>query len=149
MITVSAPIAGSVVPMAQVPDPVFAEAIVGPGAAIDPGSATEMTAVAPVAGTIASLKPHAFVVQAADGTGVLVHLGIDTVDLDGEGFTVRAQAGAQVDAGDPLLTWDTTVARSAGKSVLVPVVVLEADADQLQVTDTAEVAAGDVLLTVA
>lgn len=148
MITVSAPIAGSVVRLSEVPDPVFAEAIVGPGAAIDPGSVPELTAVAPVAGTVASLKPHAFVVQAADGTGVLVHLGIDTVDLSGEGFTVLAETGAQVDAGHPLITWDTTAARSAGKSVVVPVVVLEADADQLQVTDADAVAAGDDLLTV-
>ena len=61
--TITAPIAGAVVALAEVPDPVFAEEIVGPGAAIDPGEAASLTAVAPVAGRLSSLKPHAFVIS--------------------------------------------------------------------------------------
>ena len=82
---VLAPVAGLVRPLADVPDPVFAAEMVGAGVAIEPaGGASD--AVSPVAGTVLKLHPHAFVVLTPEGTGVLVHLGIDTVRLDGAGF---------------------------------------------------------------
>lgn len=146
---ITAPISGTVIPLSEVPDPVFAEEIVGPGAAIDPGEAASLTAVAPVAGTLSSLKPHAFVVSTADGRGILVHLGIDTVELSGAGFELHAEQGAEVTAGQTLITWDTAAAREAGKSLVVPVIVLEAEAGDLKVTPAVEVAAGDGLIELA
>lgn len=146
---ITAPISGTVIPLSEVPDPVFAEEIVGPGAAIDPGEAANLTAVAPVAGTLSSLKPHAFVVSTADGRGILVHLGIDTVELSGAGFELHAEQGAEVAAGQNLITWDTAPSREAGKSLVVPVIVLEAEAGDLKVTPAAEVAAGDGLIELA
>lgn len=143
---ISAPIDGAVVPLADVPDPVFAEAVVGPGTAIDPGDATTLAVAAPLDGTIVSLKPHAFVIAAADGRGILVHLGIDTVDLSGAGFTLRAEKGQAVRAGDVLVDWETQPARDAGKSLVVPVVVLEAEAASLTTTTAAAVAVGDPLI---
>lgn len=143
---ISAPVDGSVVPLAEVPDPVFAEALVGPGAAIDPGDAATLTAVAPVAGTVSSLKPHAFVIVDDDGRGVLVHLGIDTVELQGAGFALRAEKGQSVNAGDALVDWDTKAAREAGKSLVVPVIVLDAEAASLTTTTATAVAVGDTLI---
>ncbi|MDD9206575.1 PTS glucose transporter subunit IIA, partial [Georgenia sp. 10Sc9-8] len=87
---VLAPVAGTVLPLADVPDPVFAEALVGPGIAVDPAREGEVSVVAPVAGTVVKLHPHAFVILASGGRGVLVHMGLDTVELRGEGFTLHA-----------------------------------------------------------
>jgi len=75
---VGAPVAGRLVGLAGVPDPVFAEAMVGPGTAIDPPREPG-EASAPIAGMLVKLHPHAFVVVGDGGQGVLVHLGIDTV----------------------------------------------------------------------
>ena len=144
--TISSPVSGTVIPLADVPDPVFAEALVGPGTAIDPGGSSTVTAVAPVSGILSSLKPHAFVIAAESGQGVLVHLGIDTVELKGEGFTLHVEAGQTVNAGDRLITWDTTPARNSGRSLVVPVIALEAEAESLTVTAEGVVSAGDQLL---
>ena len=142
-VTIAAPITGTVIPLAEVPDPVFAKALVGPGVAIDPGEVT-----APVAGKLASLKPHAYVISHRPDQGVLVHLGIDTVHLKGAGFTLRAEAGQQVDAGEEIVVWDLEAAREAEKSVIVPVVVLEADAENLTLAEAGPISAGDALIRI-
>ena len=142
-VTIAAPITGTVIPLAEVPDPVFAKALVGPGVAIDPGEVA-----APVAGKLASLKPHAYVISHRPDQGVLVHLGIDTVHLKGAGFTLRAEAGQQVDAGEEIVVWDLEAAREAEKSVIVPVVVLEADAENLTLAEAGPISAGDALIRI-
>ena len=91
--------------MTEAPDPVFAAEMVGPGVAIDPDPG-EVTVVSPIAGKIVKLHPHAFVVLDRSGVGVLVHLGINTVRLEGKGFEVIASEGATVAAGDPIVRWD-------------------------------------------
>lgn len=144
---VLAPVAGTVVAMADVPDPVFAGAIVGPGLAIDPDRSGPVDAVAPVAGRIAKLHPHAFVIVDDDGHAVLVHLGLDTVQLDGQGFTLHAAEQDTVTAGQVLISWNPQDVEAGGRSPLSPVVALEADESALTFTadigDT--VAAGDEL----
>ena len=111
--------------MADVPDAVFAQEMVGPGVAIRPaGGAQE--AVAPVDGTLSALRPHAFVVSTG-GRGVLVHLGIDTVGLDGAGFTLLARLGSAVHAGEPVLRWSPEDVARRGLSPLCPVVAVEAE----------------------
>jgi len=139
--TVLAPVAGTVVGLAAVPDPVFAQALVGPGTAIDPERAPG-TAVAPVAGTIAKLHPHAFVVVTADGRGVLVHLGIDTVKLSGEGFETLAAEGDAVSVGDPLVRWNPADIEARGLSPVCPVVALDAAADALALAPEGPVGVG-------
>lgn len=128
-LAVRAPLAGTVVSVENVPDPVFSALLVGPGLAIDPRRAdgTEVTVAAPVAGTVVKMHPHAFVIEATGGRKVLVHLGLDTVLLDGEGFTLHTQEGAVVSAGDPMVTWSPTQVEAGGKSPIVPVIALEAD----------------------
>ncbi|WP_402463044.1 PTS sugar transporter subunit IIA [Isoptericola aurantiacus] len=125
-LTVVAPVAGRVVAVTDVPDPVFAEGIVGPGTAVEP---TGSDAVAPVAGRLVKLHPHAFVVQASEGPAVLVHLGIDTVELRGTGFTLHAAEGDQVRTGQRIVSWDPQAVRDGGRSAVCPVVVLEASPD--------------------
>lgn len=123
---VLAPLAGTLVPLSQVPDPVFAAELVGAGLAVEPvEGGGETTVVAPVGGRIVKLHPHAFVVQAADGTGVLVHIGIDTVKLDGQGFTTHVREGDVVEAGRPITTFDPDAVRAGGLSAVIPVVVLD------------------------
>lgn len=123
---VLAPVAGRVVSLAEVPDPVFAQALVGPGLAVDPDRAGPARAVAPVAGRLVKLHPHAFVIQTADGAGVLTHLGIDTVQLAGEGFELHAAEGDEVAAGAPVVTWDPGAVENGGRSPMVPVIALDA-----------------------
>jgi sugar PTS system EIIA component len=128
-VTVHAPLAGEVVALADVPDPVFAGQIVGAGIAIEPeDGATEVVVVAPVTGRVAKVHPHAFVVVAESGDGVLVHLGIDTVKLGGNGFTVHAAQGDRLELGAPVITFDPTAVRGAGFSAVCPVVVLQSPA---------------------
>ncbi|MGH3458574.1 PTS sugar transporter subunit IIA [Aeromicrobium sp.] len=125
---VVAPVPGRVVGLADVPDPVFAQQVVGSGVAIDPDRAPG-TAVAPVAGRLLKLHPHAFIVLTASGKGVLVHLGIDTVQLDGKGFDLLASEGDEVAAGDPVVRWDPAAVETSGRSPIVPVVVMDTAAD--------------------
>ena len=99
MTSIVSPLNGTLMTLSEVPDPVFAQGLVGPGVALQPTGDGDVTAVAPVAGRIVKLHPHAFVLQ-ADGFGVLVHLGIDTVQLEGEGFTLHTEEGAEVSVGD-------------------------------------------------
>jgi PTS system N-acetylglucosamine-specific IIA component len=140
--------------LSDVPDPVFAEAMVGPGAAVDPPRRV-LDAVSPVDGTLVKVHPHAFVVQADDGVAVLVHLGIDTVRLEGAHFTVRAEAGAHLTAGDVVTTWDVAAVEAEGLNPIVPVIALEQPAEAVVVADVvtaagdeAAVEAGDPLFTV-
>jgi PTS system N-acetylglucosamine-specific IIA component len=141
---VLSPVTGRAIPLAEVPDPVFAGLMVGPGVAVD-ADRVATTAVAPISGTIIKLHPHAYVV-ADESRSVLVHLGIDTVQLKGEGFTVHAVEGATVRAGDPIVSWDPAAVEAEGMSPAVPVVALEALPDQVHgLVDAGPVAAGDVL----
>jgi sugar PTS system EIIA component len=146
-LVVFAPVPGRVVRMADVPDPVFAASLVGPGAAVDP-IRSRHRAVAPIGGRIVKLHPHAFVVVTQDGRGVLVHLGIDTVQLKGEGFTLLAAEGDEVAAGAPVVEWDPAAVEAGGRSPLCPVVALDAAGDALRLTaDAGEIAVGAELFT--
>lgn len=142
------PVPGTVLALSAVPDPVFAQAMVGPGVAVDPLRSAVQQVVAPVDGVVAALHPHAFALQLADGRGVLVHLGIDTVRLAGLGFDLRVVAGQQVRAGEVLLTWSPVDVAAGGLSVVCPVVALQASGRDVRplVAPGAAVGAGDPLL---
>ncbi|MET9832524.1 PTS glucose transporter subunit IIA [Streptomyces sp. NPDC006385] len=145
MTTVTSPLAGRVVGLASVPDPVFSGAMVGPGTAIDPVREPS-EAVSPVDGVIVSLHPHAFVVVDEQGHGVLTHLGIDTVQLNGEGFELLVNKGDTVTRGQGIVRWDPTAVEAAGKSPVCPIVALEATAEALSdLRDNGDVKAGDSL----
>ncbi|MCB0924380.1 MAG: PTS glucose transporter subunit IIA [Mycobacterium sp.] len=121
---VLAPVEGRAVALADVTDPVFAGGLVGYGAAIDPPHRV-IQAVAPVAGKILKLLPHAYVIMTPDNVGILVHLGLDTVLLKGAGFTAHVAQGDTVTAGQPVITYDVPAIVAAGLSPVVPVVVMD------------------------
>jgi glucose-specific phosphotransferase system IIA component len=129
---VIAPLSGTVVALADVPDPVFAAAVIGPGLAILPDEpeeehAVRVVVVAPCDGRMVSVYPHAVVVAMDPERAVLVHLGVDTEDLASACFDVAVEEGEDVAAGQPLLAWSPQCVRAAGRSVLCPVVALQAD----------------------
>jgi sugar PTS system EIIA component len=125
-LVVRAPIGGTVVGLDDVPDEVFRQRLLGPGVAIDPGTEGVVDVVAPVDGLLMALHPHAFVLQVPDGRAVLVHLGLDTVRLLGESFTLDAGQGDEVRAGQVVVRWDVACAIRLGKPALCPVVALQA-----------------------
>ncbi len=148
---VLAPVAGRAVPLTDVPDPVFAQGMVGYGAAVDPPHGV-VEALAPVSGKLLKLLPHAYIVMTPDNVGVLVHLGLDTVALKGEGFTAHVSQGDDVTAGQLIITYDVPAIVAKGLNPVVPVVIMDerepgnvvaADA----VSQGADVAAGAVLFT--
>jgi phosphocarrier protein FPr/phosphocarrier protein len=124
-LTLVAPIKGWVAPLDEVPDPVFAERLLGDGLAIDP---TGATVHAPCDGVIASLARHAMTVRAANGAEILIHVGLETVALHGQGFVTHVREGAMVRAGDPLITFDLDFIATRAKSLISPVVVTNGDA---------------------
>ncbi len=140
---VVAPLAGTVVALGEVPDPVFADAVVGPGLAIEPDEpgpdAVRVVVVAPCRGRTVSVYPHAVVIAADAERAVLVHLGVDTEDLAGACYDVAVEEGQEVAAGQPLLAWSPDCVRREGRSALCPVVALQAQEDDLEVS----VAPGD------
>jgi len=146
-LTVLAPMSGIVRAMSEVPDPVFAGEIVGPGLAIDPSRDAVVTAIAPVAGKIVKLHPHAYVIVDEDTRGALVHLGLDTVQLGGVGFTLHVAEGDTVAAGDAVVSWTPADVEAGGRSPMCPVVALEARPETVTalVTPGSTVRAGDPL----
>lgn len=144
---VHAPIGGSVIPLADVPDPVFAGQMVGSGAAVEPPAGEAFDVVSPVAGKVVKMLPHAFVVVEPSGRGVLTHVGIDTVKLKGEGFKVLVAQGDVVEAGEPVMHVDPTAALAAGYSMVSPVVVLDTKPDTATLVEAGTVSAGELLFT--
>jgi phosphoenolpyruvate-protein phosphotransferase len=119
---IRAPLSGPLVPLAEVPDPVFAQKIVGDGISIDPITAQLL---APCDGTIVQLHRagHAVTIATDAGLDVLMHIGLDTVALKGQGFTPRVNAGDAVRAGDPLIDFDADFVATHAKSLLTQIIV--------------------------
>ena len=132
--TILAPVSGRPVALKDVPDATFAQGIVGYGLAIDPPREI-VDAVAPVSGTVLTLWPHAYVIMTADNVGVLVHLGLDTVQLNGEGFTAHVAQGDTVEAGQKIITFDVPAVEATGRNPVIPVVVMEKKQDDIAYTD--------------
>jgi phosphocarrier protein FPr/phosphocarrier protein len=122
-----APLQGWVAPLDEAPDPVFAERMMGDGLAVDP---TGSTLHAPCDGEIVSVHRtrHAVTLRAPNGAEILMHVGLETVTLDGEGFQVHVRDGQAVRAGDLLVSFDLDLLARKARSLLTPVVVANSDA---------------------
>lgn len=120
-IDVLAPLDGTVVDLEAVPDEVFAQKMVGDGVAIDPSG---QVAVAPVTGTLVKLFTggHAFGIATSGGVELIVHLGLDTIEMKGEGFGKIAVEGQEVQVGTPIVRFDRAVVERMGKVMISPVV---------------------------
>jgi len=143
-----APLSGQVWPLERIPDPVFAQKMVGDGLSIDP---TDTVLVAPCDGEVIALHPagHAVTLRSAQGADVLLHIGIDTVTLKGEGFHPHVQIGEKVRAGAPLIEFDLDFLATHAKSLLTQVVITNSDRVTNWERASGEVLAGkDVLITI-
>ena len=122
VIELHAPIEGTAVALSDVPDPIFAAGKLGEGVAIEP---TGTTVVAPAAGKVAATYPsgHAVGLKLENGIELLIHVGLDTVNLDGKGFSVKVAKGDVVAAGDTLIEFDPEVIKDAGYPLITPVIV--------------------------
>ena len=125
--TIVAPLTGAVKNIEEVPDPVFAGRMMGDGVAIDP---TEGVVVSPVAGEIVQLfhTKHAIGIKAKNGTEILIHVGLETVKMEGEGFEAHVSEGQAVKAGDKLISFDLELIREKAKSTISPIVITNTDA---------------------
>lgn len=120
------PITGDVVALDQVPDEAFASKAVGDGVAVKP---TDKIVVSPAAGTIVKIfnTNHAFCLETEKGAEIVVHMGIDTVALEGKGFKRLVEEGAQVSAGQPILEMDLDYLNANARSMISPVVCSNID----------------------
>ncbi len=137
---VCAPASGRVEVTADIPDPVFACEAMGRTVAVRPENGN---VYAPISGAVASAMPHAFGITGDDGTEVLVHIGVDTVNMKGDGFNVWIEAGTHVNAGDPVVTFDRTkVAKAGYKDIVMTIVTNSDDYASVECTEPGQVAAG-------
>lgn len=122
------PVAGRLMNLEATGDPVFASRALGEGVGVVPETTGETAVLAPVSGTLKTVARtgHAFGIKTDDGIEVLVHVGIDTVNMDGEGFVVAVGKGERIAAGEPLATVDFGKVAAAGHSVVVVVTVVNA-----------------------
>lgn len=146
---VLAPVTGQAVPLGEVPDEVFAEGMAGEGGAIVPGASGE--AVAPVSGALVKLFEggHAFGIETDEGVELIVHVGLDTIEMRGNGFEKLATEGDRVEAGQPIVRFDLDEIKNSGYDPVTPVVVTNAEDHPVSNLRTGEVSAGEPLFDAA
>lgn len=143
---ITSPLQGNAVPLEKVPDATFSEGILGLGAAVEPSTGR---VIAPADGTVGVLFPtqHAIGLNLDNGAEILIHIGIDTVELNGEGFTAHVSEGEHVKKGDLLITFDKERIESKGYKTITPVIVTNSE-DYSAITHKTqgEVTPEDILL---
>ncbi|MCC8988478.1 MAG: glucose PTS transporter subunit IIA, partial [Candidatus Contendobacter sp.] len=125
-LVLTAPLSGPLLPIERVPDPVFAQKMVGDGISIDP---LDQCLLAPCAGLIMQLHPagHAVTIATPQGIEVLIHIGLDTVGLKGAGFTPKVKTGDAVKIGDALIEFDADYIATHAKSLLTQIVITNSE----------------------
>ncbi|KZE37283.1 PTS glucose transporter subunit IIA [Bhargavaea cecembensis] len=142
---VVAPVSGQLMPIDQVPDPVFSGKMMGEGIAVMPDSGS---VVAPVDGTVVMVADtgHAIGIRSAQGTEYLIHIGLDTVALKGEGFNVLVRQDDKVTAGQPLIEADWTYLGENAKSTVTPIVVTNGEGKTVRPEAEGTCTAGETLV---
>ena len=146
-ITVGAPVAGTLIDITEVNDPAFSGGILGKGVAVVP-SGTRICA--PAAGTVSTIFPtgHAAAVTSKEGAEVLIHVGLDTVKLEGRHFTIHAGEGQEVKKGDLLLEADIEQIKAEGYDITTPVVICNSDEfSEFHMPEPGAVSQGDEIMT--
>ncbi len=145
---VFSPLNGQVIPLSNVKDPVFADGILGKGAAIVP---SEGRLVSPVSGTILNIFPtlHAIGIQSDDGLEILIHLGFDTVELEGKYFKSNISEGDKVSVGDLLIEFQIEEIKNAGYDITTPIVVTNSDQyETIEAIPEQNIKAGEKLIII-
>ena len=140
--TVLTPLQGKVLAQADIPDETFAQGILGPGCGIEP---TGKTVYAPFDGTVEQVAStlHAVGLTSEDGIEILVHVGMDTVEMNGKGFKALVKEGDKVKAGTPLLKVDLEAIRAAGHPTATALIVTNSDdLPEISVVANGDAAAG-------
>ena len=146
--TIGAPMTGEIIPLEELKDEAFSSGVMGQGAGIEP---SEGRVFAPVDGTVSTLFPtlHAVGITSDNGAEILIHVGMDTVQLNGEGFIAHVNQGDRVKRGQLLLDVDLKLLREKGYSTQTPVLVVNPDdMSEIQVTDQKQTAVNDDFITV-
>ncbi len=145
-IRIGAPTAGKLVSIKEVSDPTFSEEVLGKGAAIIPADGKFY---APVDGTISTIFPtgHAAAITSSEGVEILIHIGLDTVKLEGKHFTIHVEEGQEVKRGDLLLEADLDQIKAEGYDIITPVIICNSDEySEIQMMEPGDVAQGDDIL---
>ena len=122
-ITVKAPLSGKILPIEEVPDEVFSQGILGEGVGIDPTSNTVVAPADAVVSTVMEESRHAVGLRLDNGAELLIHVGMDTVEMKGDGFVYHIREGQRVHTGDPLITFDPEKIKAAGHPIITAFVV--------------------------
>ena len=146
-VKVYSPINGKVMSLEEVPDEAFSKKMIGDGCAIDP---SEGSVFAPVEGEVDIFDTnHAVTFEMENGLEMIVHLGIDTVDLDGMGFERIGEPGTIVRIGDELVKYDLDYIRKNAKSAISPIIIASMDeVESIEVMAIGEIKAGDLLMKI-
>ena len=141
-VVLTAPLNGTVVALEDVPDPVFSSGAVGKGAGIEPSDGASIKVVAPADGSVvvAPSSGHAYGLALDNGLEILIHVGIDTVNLEGKGFDVKVGKGDRVKAGQTLVVVDRAVIEEAGYKLVTPVLVT----NYMNFAEVEVIASGDI-----
>ncbi|WP_462413007.1 beta-glucoside-specific PTS transporter subunit IIABC [Neobacillus sp. Marseille-QA0830] len=144
-LVVASPLTGNVMALSEIEDAAFASGALGKGVAIEP---SEGKLVSPVSGTVSVLFPtnHAIGITTDDGAELLVHIGMDTVQLNGQHFTAHTKQGARVEKGQLLIEFDIEAIKAAGYPVTTPVVVTNPDQYKIVTTEKKQLKAGELLI---
>lgn len=120
------PIEGEILKLEDVPDPVFSQKMMGDGIAFFP---IEGKVVSPADAKVINVFPtkHAIALETAEGLGILIHIGLDTVNMKGEGFSVCVAEGDQVKAGDILVTYSLELVKEKASSTITPMIITNGD----------------------
>ncbi|TMW73693.1 PTS sugar transporter subunit IIA [Alteribacter natronophilus] len=140
------PLTGKAVSLSEVPDPTFAEKMMGDGVAIDPADGT---VVSPVHAEVVQLFPtkHAVGLKTVNGAEILIHIGIETVNMQGEGFEAFVKEGDKVAPGDKLITFDMDLVKEKAESTITPVILTNGDeAGDLQKEENIDVSRGETTI---
>ncbi|WP_175639405.1 PTS sugar transporter subunit IIA [Metabacillus schmidteae] len=123
---VHAPLTGKLVSLEEVPDPVFSQKMMGDGIAIDP---SENQVFSPVDGEVVSVFPtkHAITIRSKSGAELLIHMGLETVKLNGEGFHVLVGEGDKIKIGNPIAEFDINKVSNTGTKIITPIVLLNGE----------------------
>jgi glucose-specific phosphotransferase system IIA component len=145
--TVISPADGDIVDLSDVPDEVFSTKLAGEGIALLPRS---NTFVAPVSGIVTKIfaTNHAFSIKTNSGLEVLVHIGLDTVELNGEGFNRLVEEGVKVSVGKPIISADLAFIESKGKSIITPIVLNHEKELTLEIDSVRTIREGENLIEV-